>query len=483
MDLREILLDAPLIVVLYEGPDATIELFSRRAREAVGGRDLTGRRLSDVFPELAAYLQRVVDSVRAGRPYIGINEPFTLDWTGQGKPETRYLSIFWEPVRGDHGSVERSVMFAFDVTAMLVGPRGESGDVAWLHATLDCIPTPIVLAEPETGKVSFANAAALELSRADLPSGTTLAQAAGFDVGYYCTDPAGAALKEEDLPAVRVAKGQLVEGMELMWHTPHGVLSLVCFAETVPATVTLPTLIVMSFFDLTAVRALQRALREAQHGREEFLTLAAHELRTPLTALKLRTSALLAKSPGSHGLAAIERAAGRMEQLVENMLEAERIRVLGVHPQPQELDLCEMVDRVIGQLSLRANPSGSSVSRLGARELRGQWDRELLERAVSNLVRNALRFGRGKPVRITCSDIGERVSIAVADEGIGIAPEEQEHIFDRFARGVSSRNFGGLGLGLWITRRIVTAMGGTVGVSSAIGKGATFTIELPTRSP
>jgi signal transduction histidine kinase len=482
-DLRELLLDAPVMVVVHEGREGTIELFSHRAREVVGGRDFTGHRLSEAFPELAAHFRQVEESVRAGRPCVGINEPFTLDWRGQGRLETRYLSCFWQPVFGEHGTVERSVMFAFDVTASLVGPHGESGSLGWLHVTLDCIPTPVVLAEPGTARISFANTAARQLSQLDMPRGATFAKAVGLDVGYFCTDAAGTPIREEELPAARAARGEPVDGMELMWHTPRGALSLVCFAETVPATATLPSFIVLSFFDTTAVRALERELRDSSKSREDFMALAGHELRTPLTALKLRTQAMLATSPGSEGLAAIERAATRMEDLVEQMLEAERIRTFGIHPRPQELDLCETTDRVIQRVIPDAQPCRCPISRLGARELRGQWDGELLERALSNLVRNALRFGRGRPVRVTCNDLGERVSISVADEGIGIDPEDQDRIFDRFARAASRRNFGGLGLGLWITRTIVSAMGGTVGVQSAVGKGATFTMELPKRLP
>jgi signal transduction histidine kinase len=479
-DLRELLLDAPVIVVVHDGRDERIELFSRRAREAVGGRDFTGQRLSEALPELALHFQQVRESVSAGRPYISVNEPFTLDWSGEGKPETRYLSCFWEPVLREDGTVERSVMFAFDVTASIVGPQGESGSLGWLQATLDSVPTPVVLAEPATTRIAFANAAARQLAQLDMPRGATFAKAVGLDIGYFCTDAAGAPIREEELPAAKAARGEPVDGTELIWHTPRGALSLVCFAETVPATAALPSFIVLSFFDATALRALERELRDSSVSREEFLALASHELRTPLTALKLRTQAMLAKTPSSDGLAAIERAATRMEDLVEQMLESEQIRTFGVHPRPQELDLCAVTDGVIRRLSPDAVPCECSISQLGASELRGRWDPALLERALSNLVRNALRFGRGKPVRVTCNDLGERVAIAVADHGVGIDPEDQGRIFERFAR-AAPRNFGGLGLGLWITRTFVKAMGGTVSVHSAVGEGATFTIELPKR--
>jgi len=477
-ELRKLLLNAPVIVVVYDGKDARIELFSHLARAAVGGRDLTGCRLDDEFPEIADYFRHIMDTVKAGRPFVGVNEPFTLDWTGQGKPETRYLSFYYQPVLGDHGTVERSILFAVDVTT-LVGPSGVTGDLAWLYATLDCVPTPIVLAEPGTARIAYANTAARHLSRVELPAGAKFAQAVGTDVGVRCTDPSGAPIDEHDLPAARAARGEVVDGMEILFHTPRGVLSLVCFAETVRGTPTLPSFVVLSFFDVTVLRRAEREVQEARAGREVFMTLVAHELRTPLTALKLHTRGLLRKSPGSDGVAAIARSAARMEDLVETMLQAQEIQAFGVEPRPEELDLCEVAEGVIQDLRAEAEQARCPVSRVGARELRGSWDRELVERVLRHLLRNAFRFGSGGPVCVACTDLVERVAVAVSDRGIGIHPQDQERIFDRYGRAVSCRNFGGLGLGLWIARTTVQAMGGSIAVQSSPGKGAVFTIELP----
>ena len=477
--LHEFLLNAPVMVVVHDGRDSRIELFNLCAKAEVGGRDLTGKRLVDAFPDLEPYLSKIAETVRGGRPVVGVNEPFTLDWSGHGKPETRYLTFFYQPVPGADGRVERSVMVAFDVTASLAGVGAEHGEMALLHAALDAIATPVVLAEPGTARIVFANAAARALSQSDLPSGTTFAQAIGMDTGYFCTDPAGALIDERDLPAARAARGELVDGSELEWHSPRGVVSLVCFAERVPATGTLPSFIVVSFFDVSALRVLERELQEASAGREEFLTLVAHELRTPLAALKLRAHALLKTSPRSEGLAAIERASLRMEALIEQMLEAERIRTEGIAVHPEQLDLCETVDRVVSALRANAERAGCTITRTGATKLVGRWDPHLLELAVANVVRNAIRFGPGTPISIACSNLGERVSVAVSDGGIGIDPADHERIFERFGRAVSARHFGGLGLGLWMARAIVKAMGGSIMVRSALGQGATFTVELP----
>jgi signal transduction histidine kinase len=95
------------------------------------------------------------------------------------------------------------------------------------------------------------------------------------------------------------------------------------------------------------------------------------------------------------------------------------------------------------------------------------------------LLSNAIKYGRGKPITIHVAYEATTVRLQVRDQGIGIAAEHLDRIFVRFERAVSSRNFGGLGLGLYIVRQIVEALGGIVRVSSEIGVGSTFTVTLP----
>jgi signal transduction histidine kinase len=100
-----------------------------------------------------------------------------------------------------------------------------------------------------------------------------------------------------------------------------------------------------------------------------------------------------------------------------------------------------------------------------------------------HLLSNALKYGAGRPVHVHVSRAEERARLTVRDEGIGIAPEHLPRIFGRFERAVSDRHYGGLGLGLYMTRRLVEALGGTVHVESTPGAGTTFTVELPLRPP
>jgi signal transduction histidine kinase len=110
----------------------------------------------------------------------------------------------------------------------------------------------------------------------------------------------------------------------------------------------------------------------------------------------------------------------------------------------------------------------------------GSWDRMRLDQVVTNLLSNGVKYGGGKPVEITLSHGPSGVRLTVQDHGIGIAPDDQRRIFERFERAASARHYGGFGLGLWITRQIVESSGGTISVDSAPDRGSKFVVNLPT---
>jgi signal transduction histidine kinase len=114
--------------------------------------------------------------------------------------------------------------------------------------------------------------------------------------------------------------------------------------------------------------------------------------------------------------------------------------------------------------------------------LPGTWDRLALEQILDNLVTNAIKYGDGKPIDVAAVADADACVVTVRDRGVGIRPEDQARIFERFERVAEhAARAGGFGIGLWLVRQLVDAMGGTIEVSSNRGEGSAFTVRLPAR--
>ncbi|MGZ3456174.1 MAG: MEDS domain-containing protein [Polyangiales bacterium] len=232
-------------------------------------------------------------------------------------------------------------------------------------------------------------------------------------------------------------------------------------------------------------KRIEEELRLALRLRDDFLSLASHELRTPMTALQLQVQmiARVAEGPGvelirQRALRA-RQSASRLAGLIEQLLDVTRIQAERLTLKREELDLVTLVDDVLVSLENELSASECRTTVTGCPSLRGSFDRMRLEQVLTNLVSNAARYGRRQPIEIDLSRDGEHAVIAIRDQGIGIAPCDQARIFERFERAVAVDRFGGLGLGLWISSKIVDAHGGSIGVASELGMGACFTVRLP----
>lgn len=230
---------------------------------------------------------------------------------------------------------------------------------------------------------------------------------------------------------------------------------------------------------------LYREAREAARMREEFLSVAGHELRTPLTALQFQLHTVQRRLESGQPEKAGEvllRASGqlqRLARLTEDLLDVSQITAGRLKLELEELELAQLVADVAKRHRESASRAGS-IFRLETSQLvTGLWDRSRLDQAITNLLSNAIKFGDGKPIAVGVEPGPEWAQVTVVDQGIGISPADQAKIFERFERAVSKRSYGGMGLGLWITRQIVDAHGGRIGVASEPGKGSTFRVELP----
>jgi PAS domain S-box-containing protein len=238
--------------------------------------------------------------------------------------------------------------------------------------------------------------------------------------------------------------------------------------------------------DIHEQKRWEEAQARAIEARDAFLSVASHELKTPVAAAMLHVQNVrrhLERGGDREALArrivAAESSVERLGRLVEALLDVSRIAGGSLALERAPCDLSAAIAEVASGLHDQAARAGSELEIAVEPDVRVIGDRLRLEQVITNLLANAIRFGAGKPVRVSLHTRDDTTILQVSDHGIGIAPDDQARIFDRFERAVSVRNFGGLGLGLWISRHIVEASGGTLRVESAPGRGATFTVELP----
>jgi len=239
----------------------------------------------------------------------------------------------------------------------------------------------------------------------------------------------------------------------------------------------------------------QRELERAVRMRDDFMSMVSHELRTPLNTLYLEAQLRqLHLSKGNLANFAPDRLPAMIERdqrqirnmvrLIDDMLDVTRMRRDALSIQTKPVDLSALSRAVVENLRQQAEAAGSVITLHAPPELRGVWDEFRIEQVLTNLLTNALRYGGGKPVEMTVSLEGDSARVAVRDQGIGIAPEDHARIFEQFERTDDSRRHAaGLGLGLYITRKIVCLHAGRIGVESAPGEGSTFVVELPLQIP
>ncbi|WP_257458561.1 GAF domain-containing sensor histidine kinase [Archangium lipolyticum] len=234
---------------------------------------------------------------------------------------------------------------------------------------------------------------------------------------------------------------------------------------------------------------LYREAQEAIHLRDDFLSVASHELNTPITSLRLSVQGLMRRADSElpqtaqRALRTAEQQTRKLAGLIKELLEVSRIHAGRLHLQLEWMDLSSVLREVIERHGQSLTRAECPLTLHVQEAVTGRWDRSRLEQVVGNLLSNAIKFAPGRPIEFSLSREGGTARLVVKDQGIGIAPDRMPHIFGRFERAVSSVNYGGLGLGLYIVHEIVTALGGSVRVESKPGEGATFTVELPCSGP
>lgn len=222
------------------------------------------------------------------------------------------------------------------------------------------------------------------------------------------------------------------------------------------------------------------AATQAARARDDVLAVVSHDLRGPLHAISLACEALREEIAGDavRYLGAIERASGRAERLITDLLEASAIENGVLQLARATVDAGAIVRQAAADHELLARESGARIStRLPDDATPVIADRERVLQVLGNLIGNALKHARGTPIELSLHRRDGAAVFAVRDQGPGISDAELPHVFDRYWSGRTKK--GGAGLGLAIARGIIEAHGGHIAVASRQGEGAEFSFTLP----
>ncbi len=408
-------------------------------------------------------------SVRALNGETDIDDHFLL--RGEAGRES-VISATASPLKMD-GSIQGVVAIWRDITDRVQLLREVQHRAAELDATINSIADAVVI-YGMCGEVLRTNAAAdrffgfaAETGRHEPGGGCRMHGADGNPVA------------DEDLPITRAMRGETVGGRIMAIHrdgAPH--LWVSASAAPIRTVDGKQTGAVLTVTDITP-------LHEVQAAKDLHLHTISHDLRTPLTVIQGHAQLLLEALAGAglNGLeisvGAIVQSADKIQMMIEDLVEAARLEGGQLVLERRPVDLSEFLPAV-----LQHSGVALGVERI-ANELPPGLppvlaDPDRLERILLNLLTNALRYSppRSK-VRLRAREEGEEVVFSVADKGQGIAAEDLPHIFQRFYRPGGKRRSDSVGLGLYITRMLVEAHGGSITVESDLGKGSTFTVRLP----
>ncbi|HET8569713.1 MAG TPA: hybrid sensor histidine kinase/response regulator [Candidatus Limnocylindria bacterium] len=297
----------------------------------------------------------------------------------------------------------------------------------------------------------------------------------GFEVCRRIrTDPLTSRLPVVHVSASRVAATDRAQGLEggadAYLAEPVEPLELIAVVRAVMRT-------------RRAEEAAIEARREAEEAlaeRDRFIAVAAHELKGPLTALRARVQLARTSLATGRGAAAhLERAMGAVDaltQLIDQLWDRSALASEGAAP-AEPIDIVPVARAVIASVEELAASHGCAVDVDAVPSARVAIRGARLQAVIRNLLTNAIKYGRGRPVHVRIEVSGDSARLSVADEGPGIAEADRERVFAPYVR--LTHDEPGLGLGLAIVRDIVEAAGGRVDVAIAPGHGATFVVELP----
>jgi PAS domain S-box-containing protein len=486
--LNELLRQAPAIICVLRGPEHVIELANPRYLELVGNRDVLGKSVRQVLPEIEG--QGVIDLLdrvyATGEPYVGTEVPVRIDRRGNGTLDEAFVDLVYQPIR-EAGRVTGIIAHGVEVTehvrareALRAGEEARARLAAIVDSSDD-----VIIGKTLDGIITSWNPGAARL------------------YGYAADEVVGRPIsviippdRPDELPSIlqRLRRGERIEHFETVRMRKDGTpvdvsISIAPIRDAGGQFIGAATIA----RDITERKRAEEERQRLEHEKDAFLAAASHDLKNPLASIKGNaqligrqvTRGRLDPARLASGVASIDSAVSQMVDLIDALLDVTRLR-LG-----RPLDLKRRPTDLVALARRAADDQQATTERhrlvveSSEAEIVGDWDARRVERVLGNLLNNAVKYSP-RDGRITIElrreedASGVWAAVAVRDQGVGIPANELTHIFVPFHRAANvSGAIPGTGIGLHGARQIVEQHGGTITVESREGEGSTFTVRLP----
>lgn len=357
------------------------------------------------------------------------------------------------------------------------------------NALVSNLTEGLIFADPD-GNILFMNQVALNIYRFHTLE-EIISDRKKYKEIYSYRNSKDEELSFDDLPIGRCLRGEKYSDFEIeLYHFATHTRQFISYGGTpIYDRKGKLVLVVITAKDITSKKNTELELRHAIIARDEFVSISSHELKTPLTSLKLKTQFLRRKLDKNNNMPheeikkfaeGIDHQLTRLTRLVDDMLDISRLRSGKFNLAKEKVNFCEIVHNAVEQIKPQFIEAGYEAPTLiNLKEVYGNWDALRIEQVINNLLTNAIRYGEGNPVTLEVKLDGDFVELAVKDQGAGISEEQKKRIFNRFERLTEVHETTGLGLGLFLSQRIIDAHEGKIWVESEVGKGSTFYFSLP----
>jgi signal transduction histidine kinase len=455
--LYEALRHAPARVGMLLGPELRYAMVSPAQLSEMGltEKDVIGRLYREVDPDPGhrAVLEQVY---RTGEPYMARETP-TRTRLPNGATLDGYFNSTVVATRDAEGEIDGVIYFAADVTDLVVGRKRVEELAAAVAGERD----------------------ELQHVLNELPEGVVVMRRDGAVTRNRVADELlGRPFEIRDFPLRRALEGEDVRGEEMVIHNPVRGEDLNVVVSAAPVRRDGEIVAAVSVFqDITQLRAFERQ-------RTEFFSMASHEIRTPVTAILLQLDLALrqiSRGDNSNTEEMLRKARQRtkaLTALINDLLDVSRLDVGKFAMELEDIDLAAVVRQTVDEYPTDADHPIRVISSGGSMPVRGDG-RRLVE-VLENLLGNAVKYSpEGGAVTVEIGRDKEQAVVRIRDEGLGIPEAERGQLFERFFRTSVAKPYGGVGLGLYISREIVTRMGGDIQLESSGDRGSVFRVTLP----